>query len=320
MFRRKFVLGLSVALAVCAATLPAAGAQSREPASRTGIRDLSSAAASAPGLAFIHTATAANTAGHSTFIDHPLTNDNPNAIVLVTQNRNPGGVGGSYNKHYAAVYYRSAAKKWAILNQDFAGMPDGAAFNVLIPGTGADAFVHTARTGNIRMHGTYLDHPLFNDNPNAIVLLTQNGSPGGALVTFNNHPIELYYDGLEKRWAVVNQDRADMPDGAGFNVLIPAGGVGVFVHRATAANIAGSRTYIDHPLTNDNPNAIVLVTKNLNPGGVGDTHNEHPIGVVYSNGEQKWAVFNQDLTSMPDGAAYNVMVIVSKIYLPIVLR
>ena len=112
------------------------------------------AAASVPGARFVHTATNTNTSGNHTYIDHPLTNNNPNAIVLVTQNWNPGGVGNKYNSHPIGVYYSSGEQKWAVFNQDLASMPTGAAFNVLIPATGADAFVHTAMAGNTTANWT----------------------------------------------------------------------------------------------------------------------------------------------------------------------
>ena len=74
----------------------------------------------------------------------------------------------------------------------------------------------------------------------------------------------------------------------------PASSLGVqFVHVATAANIDSNWTTIDHPLTNGNPNAIILVTPNWNPGGVGGTYDNHPIGVFYTAG--KWTIFNQDM-------------------------
>jgi hypothetical protein len=44
---------------------------------------------------FVHQATAGNSSGNSTFLDHPLLNDEPNAVTFVTQNWNPGGTGGS---------------------------------------------------------------------------------------------------------------------------------------------------------------------------------------------------------------------------------
>jgi hypothetical protein len=82
----------------------------------------------------------------------------------------------------------------------------------------------------------------------------------------------------------------------------------VFIHRATAANTLGNVTTIDHPHSNGQPNAILIVTPNYNPGGVGGTYNNSPIGVYYSAG--KWTIFNQTTTtSISIGAAFNVMVV-----------
>lgn len=90
--------------------------------------------------------------------------------------------------------------------------------------------------------------------------------------------------------------------GAGIGTGTPA-----FIHRATAGNITGNFTTINHPHCNGDPNAILLVTQNWNPGGVGGTYNNHPIGVYYTG--VAWAVFNQDLAAIPVNAAFNVLVI-----------
>jgi hypothetical protein len=83
----------------------------------------------------------------------------------------------------------------------------------------------------------------------------------------------------------------------------------VFVHRATSENISFNSTFIDNPLTNGNPDVILYVTQNWNPGGSGGTYNNHPIGVWYDNNRKKWAIFNQDRARMPSGAAFNVAVL-----------
>ena len=83
----------------------------------------------------------------------------------------------------------------------------------------------------------------------------------------------------------------------------------VFVHRATPENISQNSTYLDNPLTNDDPNVILYVTQNWNPGGGSGNYNNHPIGVWYDSGRQRWAIFNQDLEAMPEGAAFNVAVL-----------
>jgi hypothetical protein len=265
---------------------------------------------------FVHTATAGNSALDFTTIDNALTNGHPNAIVFTTPNWNPGGVGpGVYNNDNIGVYYLGG--QWRIFNQDSAAIPVNAAFNVIIPTAGANVFVHKATAGNISSDLTAIDNPLTNSNPDAIVFVTPNWNPGGVGGTYDDDPIGVYYHA--GKWAIFNQDGVtNMPLDASFNVFVPPAGAGVFVHTATAGNSAGDFTKIDNPLTNGNPNAIVFVTPNYNPGGACPCmHNNHPIGVYY-NGSQ-WAIFNQDHAAIPVDAAFNVLVY-NKLYLPLVVR
>ncbi len=217
-FSLVFVSRIVIALAIFFVAPPAVGARSSESASGVEAQDAFSAAASVPGAGFVHTATAANTSGNYTLIDHPLTNNDPNAIVLVTHNGTSLGVG---NDHPIGVLYSNLAKKWGVRNQDFAAMPIGAAFSVLIPATGMDNFVHAATAANTSGNTTYIDHPLTNNDPNAIVLVTQNWNPDGSSGgTYNDHPIGVYYSHLAKKWSIFNQDFASMPNGADFNVIV----------------------------------------------------------------------------------------------------
>lgn len=82
-----------------------------------------------------------------------------------------------------------------------------------------------------------------------------------------------------------------------------------FVHRAAPENIIQNSTYLDDPLINGDPDAILYVTQNWNPGGSRGTYNDHPIGVWYDANRLRWAIFNQDLAAMPEGAAFNVVVL-----------
>lgn len=269
---------------------------------------------------FVHEATLENTYAYYTRMDHSLTNNDPDAIAFVTQNWNPGGVGDTYNDHSIGIWYDSVGAKWAIFNQDRESMPTSAAFNVLILNGDAGGFVHQATVTNTISNYTLIDHPLTNNSPNALAFVTQHWGPGGVGGTYNDHPIGMWYNNSAQKWAIFNQDLAAMPEGAAFNVLIPEIDERVFVHQATLTNTVLNYTLIDHPLTNDNPNAFVFVTQNWNPGGVGDTYNDHSIGVYYSHGTEKWAIFNQDIAAMPEGAAFNVLIRADKVCLPIVLR
>ncbi|MCJ7738003.1 MAG: hypothetical protein MUQ10_11955 [Anaerolineae bacterium] len=317
------VFGLRIVIAVVVLFVARSAFDALRPASAHSLETqvLFSAPSFAPGTYFVHTSTVANMSLNWTYIDHPLTNSNPDAIVLITQSWNPGGGDEQYHPHPIGVWYSSSAQKWAIFNQDLATMITGVHFNVLIPATGPGTFVHTAAASNISGNSTYINHPLTNNNPDAIVFITQNWNPGGGDGTYNNRAIGVWYSSSAQKWAVFNENLAAMPSGAAFNVLIPDAGAGAFVHTTTTASRDLFGTVVDHPLTNNNPNAIVFATQNWNPGGGVGTYNTFPIGVSYrSFSFQKWSIQNQTVIEMPVGAAFNVVVMPYTVYLPLVLR
>ncbi|HEY6406913.1 MAG TPA: hypothetical protein VIY29_05540, partial [Ktedonobacteraceae bacterium] len=64
----------------------------------------------------------------------------------------------------------------------------------------------------------------------------------------------------------------------------------------------------NNPATNNNPNAILFVTPNWDPGGIFIYAFEtHPLGVWYNPSIKKWAIFNEDTTIMPLQAAFNIL-------------
>lgn len=173
---------------------------------------------------------------------------------------------------------------------------------------GAATFVHRTAPQNTNANSTYLDHPSANDNPDAFVLITPVWEPEGSEVN-NARPIGVWYNVERARWAIYNQDLSLMPSGAVFNVTVseqPGGAL--FVHRVASEEVPDNTTYLDHPLTNGEPEAILQVTPNWNPGGRGGVYDDHPVGTFYDPDEKKWAVFNQDAAPMPNGAAFNVAV------------
>lgn len=89
-----------------------------------------------------------------------------------------------------------------------------------------------------------------------------------------------------------------------------------FVHTATAqstdvaACLTDQCTVIDNPLTNGDPNAILIVTQRYNEGeSPTGVYNPHAVGVWYAPGLGKWTIFNEDVSAMPVGAKFNVLVI-----------
>ncbi len=177
------------------------------------------------GGPFRHVTTAANTAAATTTIDHPNLNGCPGANLQVTHLRNPGGGSGPRNDHPVSVHYQTATNRWTIYNQDGVNLPLGATFNVFPATLCASAvepigyyFVtHVAAAGNTVGSLTLITHPELDDRPNAILLVTPNTSFPAAL---DERPVGVGY-ALHQNWGIVNEDGADMPLGATFNLLIP---------------------------------------------------------------------------------------------------
>lgn len=177
-------------------------------------------------------------------------------------------------------------------------------------------FVHWVTESNRLLNLTYISSPFIVD-ANAILFVTPNLNPVGSGGIFNDHTTGLYYTGFQ--WTIINQDLITLPLGSAFNVLVPPMGPtlnlpsipppsNVFVHTSTAGNTVGNFTYLDHSTTNNHPDAIILVTPNLNPGGGTYTYEDKRIGVWYSTYAQKWAIFNQDISNMPLDLSFNVLV------------
>lgn len=84
----------------------------------------------------------------------------------------------------------------------------------------------------------------------------------------------------------------------------------VFTVTSTAANISSNYVMIDNPSTNNNPNAIVLVTHDYESLGLGVYLNK-AVGVFYNYSgpfANKWGVYLEDRTGMPVGVKFNVLV------------
>ncbi len=169
------------------------------------------------------------------------------------------------------------------------------------------SFVHKATDENSRGDYTYLSNPSINRDPNAIVLVRPISDRGSTSGTTYKHNIGVWYETVAKKWAIFNQDRAAVPRGATFKVIVPPASES-FVHHAELINTVGNTTYLDDPLTNGNPDAVLSVTQNWNPGGKRGIYNNHPIGVLYDKDLKKWAIYNRDDGPMPDGAAFNVAI------------
>lgn len=251
---------------------------------------------------YAHTATSANTAGDYTLIDNPVSNGNPNAIVFVTANWNPGGTYTGFDNHQVGVWYDAWAGKWGIFNEDATSMPVGASFNVyVLPGTlGNTVFVQTVTSANTSGYITYLNSPGLNGNPSANFLVTQNWNPGGSGGTYNNHAIGVWYDSLAGEWTIYNEDRSALPTGAAFNVVSMVGVTNAMTQVASSSNISGDSTCINSAASNGNPNELLFIT-HVYSGYFTDV-----AAVWYKSSIGEWCIFDGSYQNMPSGATFFV--------------
>ena len=170
--------------------------------------------------------------------------------------------------------------------------------------TAKASFTHRATDENSRGDYTYISDPSMNGNPDAIVLISRQRNVGS---TSYNHNIGVWYEAGARKWAIFNQDRAAVPAGATFEVEVPQASA-KFVHYAGLVNTVGNYTYLDNRLTNGEPEAVLSVTQNWNPGGGRGVYNDHPVGAVYDADVKSWAIYNRDGASIPKGAAFNITV------------
>ncbi|MFN4033660.1 MAG: hypothetical protein ACK4ME_08620 [Fimbriimonadales bacterium] len=89
----------------------------------------------------------------------------------------------------------------------------------------------------------------------------------------------------------------------------------VFKHVTASANTSGNITTINHPMCNGDPNAMLFVTHDYGSSG---PYVAKPFGVWYNSSAGRWTIFIEDLSAMPIGARFNVLVV--KTTVPSMLR
>jgi hypothetical protein len=236
--------------------------------------------------------------GNISIIDHPMLNDFPQALPQQTANWNPDGFGGIYNNHPVSMFYSTG--RWRLREEDLLPFSAAAAFNIFAAGSGSGRFEHVNTAGNTGADLTTLMHADLNGHADYIVLATRN--PGSGIVTDLVSPLGVNFAG--GLWRVERLDGLPMPASGGFHVYFQEPSINAFRHRASAGNIFGNTTDIDHPLLNGNRCARFHVTMN-NAG----PPNNHHIGVFYTGAPyNRWSIFNQDGALMTVSADFHVVV------------
>jgi hypothetical protein len=252
---------------------------------------------------YVHTATSANTSKNYTLLDNPVTDNDPNAIVFVTANWNPGGVHQGFDNHQVGVQYVASAGKWSIFNEDLASMPIGASFNVYaLPNDSySGVFVQTATTANTSGYTTSINNAALNGNPSANFLVTQDRNPGGSGGTYNSHAIGVRYSSRLGEWTIYNEDRKAIPNGASFNVVSMVGVTDAFTQVATSSNTSGDSTHMNSSsVLNGNPNELAFIT-HVYSGYFSDVS-----AVQYNSHLGEWSIFDGSHHSIDIGATFYV--------------
>jgi len=167
---------------------------------------------------FTVTAVSGNTHSNYVYIDHPSTNNRPDAKPIVQQLYVYGQLAGNGPRNIG-VFYEPSRQKWAIFHQNrSAPMQMGEQYDVLVPSSNVRVLV--AEGAGVRGNGFAFRLA------GRRLIVTQNWSPR---MVYNDHPIGIralaktIYPGSgptpEMAWEIFNEDGAAMPAGAAFDVV-----------------------------------------------------------------------------------------------------
>ena len=254
---------------------------------------------------FVHTATASTIVGNITIIDNPDINGDPTARLLITHNYNPPGSPGVFNDNISGIRFNNVEQKWVIYNEfDTVDIVEGSSYNIYIA-QGDEVFehIHDAPTQPHPFY-SYLDHPELNGDPGKNVVITNYWNPNGVA---NQKKYGTFYDEIELKWVLYTENFTNPLNGVAFFVGVEGTNVDAIRHEATPGSIVGNLSIIDHPLLNNNPEAVVVLTHNW--GIAGDSSNvviDKNLGVTYSG--SNWAVHLEDQSAFPEDAKFDIFI------------
>ncbi len=242
-----------------------------------------------------HFTEASNTINNFSIIDNALTNDNPNVMIMLSS------VQGSANTDAVGVFYFGG--RWRVFNEGLEAMPADVQFNILLKDvTDPKTILHVSEAATFKNpYSTEIDHPLTNDNPNARLFVTMVWEK---FSDYNNHPIGVEYE--NGKWSILNLDEANLPMNATFNVYVNDHDNFSFTHTSSSASIFSNYTQVNNALSNEMPDGNILVTA-VKQAGIGST-NSKVLGLRYFPVSQQWAIVNQDVTAMPEGVSFNMLI------------
>lgn len=153
-----------------------------------------------------------------------------------------------------------------------------------------------------------VDNVLTNGSPSVLVFVTANWE---RFHIYDNHTLGVFYDTGAGKWAIFHEDQSAFIPSATYNVYVRSAFTGIFVAHAPSSSSSADNFAFSAPGADGNPNAVIFITHNWNPNGVGGIYDNHPLGVYYQGGTGKWAIFHEDQSAYTPSASYNVMVLSS---------
>ncbi|MFK5983190.1 MAG: T9SS type A sorting domain-containing protein [Flavobacteriaceae bacterium] len=254
---------------------------------------------------YVHTATAANSSGHITTIDHPDLNGNPNAGIVYKHVWNPNNATGVFNDNIDGLWYDGS--QWTIFNEDINTMVDGAQYFIYIAADPADVITHVADVAHqgAAPSFTEIDHPLLNDNnPGPYAIMSNYWNP---FSTYNSFNYGFWYDPSTNRRNIYTENGSTIPENTAFKLLVIGNGVSYHSHQSDASNISSNWTVLDQPDLNGNPNATFVFSHYWGINGAGsEVTIDKTLSAWYTG--TNWAIYTEDQSPMPEGIAFDIII------------
>ncbi|HET9049146.1 MAG TPA: choice-of-anchor Q domain-containing protein [Chiayiivirga sp.] len=243
-------------------------------------------------ISFRHTATPGTISGHITQMDQWQVNGQPAANLFATPKFD-----GTASGQPVGTWY--SGSRWHLFSENTSiGMLDYARYHVFSAGAGSGAFQHVTTPTSISGATSRLDVSGLNNLPDRIVLAMQNFNAGDSVYNPNHIGVLYFGVGGTGYWYVNNMDSSKaMPVDAGFSIYFQEPSPNAF--KVTAAS-ASSYLVLDHPLLNNNPCALPVVTRVFTASDGSD------FDIDYATGLSRWMIYDYD--GMAAGSEFHVLV------------
>jgi hypothetical protein len=257
------------------------------------------------GPNYIQVCDSTNTTGDYTILDTAALQTTGGANLIATHLNKSSAYATQDFTH--AFGLNSVAGIYRIFDETGAVMSvNGLYFNVLNPTTATNgaSFIQIANAGTD--FGGSPQYSLITNSatdaaPDQILFITPNKDQ--STVTDNSN-IAVYYSTVEAKWALYKENTFDtFPVGDAYNVFATPAGQYAFTD--TVKGTSSPITYINNPVLNGNPNAIILITQQYTTSV---PPNDNATGVWYSTDSSKWAIYNENLSNIPTGSLFNVLI------------